>query len=500
MGIPPLIQTNVAILINLLALSISGGLIVASLLTPRRSATSLSVAMFSFILGLSSLLSLMRIIPSLRFGLPSVTIEIAIVATCILIALNFLIFAYLFTGSSHIGKLIIPSLLLSFVGVVQAISGNMIESDIAPPHLTTNRLILLILIIIGLGLTTTLLIITPSWRARQLRWPAVCMIGAYLLNMNQLALELSLNTLLLIAVVVQSASFVLYHQWSRPLEEMREKMEHISQTLHLTFSELHRQKNAVENLHLELASAYHHRLDMLATMSHELRTPLNSIIGYSELLRSQLYGHLNEKQSDRLERIHRNGLQLADLINSILDLNNAESQNLKLDMAPISVPTLYNALEAHFQPLCNKKRLAFKVDIAPDLPPLIGDFHRLQQTMTNLLDNALKFTNEGSISLSAQVLVYPTDKDESERFGLIPALGDGIWVVLAVSDSGIGIPPEDQERIFNRFAKTSGARYSGIGLGLAIAAKLVQLQSGHIWVKSQVNKGSTFFVALPSTT
>ncbi len=502
MGIPLHIQTNITILIHLLALSISGGLIITSLFTPRRGASNISASIFSLALGLSALLSLMQVIPALRFGIPQEIIAIALTLVAGLIPLAFFVFAYVFTGAPRLKPLIIPILLLGAVGLCAAFTQYSFSPSLDASaffYITHSGLLLLASVVIALIVMTVALFFSEGRRARQLRWPALCMVGAYLLSANPFAHRLSLDTLLIIIAVVQSAGLVLYHQWSRPMDEMREKMEQVNQTLRLAFGELHRQRNTVENLHLELVSAYHHRLDMLATMSHELRTPLNSIIGYSELLQSQLYGDLNEKQSDRLERIHRNGLHLAQLINSILDLNNAESGQLNIEKAPVAIADLYDALANHFRPLCDKKNLALEITLPPDLPPVWGDFQRLQQALSNLLDNAVKFTAQGRILLAAEARrLDEAQLSEATNPDATAPLTAGYWVILRVEDSGIGISEADQARIFDRFTKMSGARYGGIGLGLAIAAKLVSLQGGQIWVKSQLYKGSCFYIALPA--
>ena len=148
-----------------------------------------------------------------------------------------------------------------------------------------------------------------------------------------------------------------------------------------------------------------------------------------------------------------------------------------------------------------RKGLTIKVSSAPDLPTLYGDEGRIQQVFTNLLTNAIKFTDQGTITIDAILIVVERGTSAAFKLPFIGWLGDGNWIIITVTDTGIGIAPEDQARIFEEFGRADSVRAAhveGTGLGLAIAKKLVELHEGSIWVKSALGQGSTFFVALPA--
>ncbi|MEM9950466.1 MAG: histidine kinase N-terminal 7TM domain-containing protein [Chloroflexota bacterium] len=225
--------------------------------------------------------------------------------------------------------------------------------------------------------------------------------------------------------------------------------------------------------------------DFLATMSHELRTPLNAVIGYSELMTSGMVGDLSEQHWEYTDRIASNAKSLLELINDILDISKIEAGRMELKLRPMHLSTWMNELVVQNQVLADNKNLTFTIEIDHHLPEtLIGDADRLRQIAVNLLSNAFKFTNEGTVTF--QIL-----KHDSQ-----------LWSII-VTDTGIGIPPHKQETIFNEFqqADTSSTReHSGTGLGLAIVRKLVLMMGGHIRLQSELDKGSTFTVLLPLIT
>lgn len=262
---------------------------------------------------------------------------------------------------------------------------------------------------------------------------------------------------------------------------------------------------AIHNAELYAQAVQTSRLksEFLATVSHELRTPLNTIIGYSEMLLGGTYGALNEKQNERLNRVFNSGHHLLHLINSILDLSRIEAGRLELnpqhvDLEPLLVETVHTvAADAE------RKGLRLHLDIAPRLPEFEADPLRLQQILVNLLGNAIKFTQEGSVSLQARGLIFSGGQSDD---GLRPApdlhISDGTWLHLAVHDTGIGIRPQDHSTIFEVFRQADGSdirSYQGSGLGLAITQRLVQLHGGQIWVESEMGTGSSFHVLLPGS-
>ncbi|MEO8607075.1 MAG: GAF domain-containing protein [Chloroflexota bacterium] len=243
------------------------------------------------------------------------------------------------------------------------------------------------------------------------------------------------------------------------------------------------------------------KTEFLANISHELRTPLNAIIGYSELLLSQVYGELNQKQIDRLNRVNTGGKHLLELINDVLDLSKIEAGQMEIALAPMNVADVVYDAVADLTPQAEVKGLNLNLHINPDLPTIHADAQRLRQILTNLLDNAVKFTQTGNINLSISKI---TVRQGLTTSGIIAPdyvkAKDGDWLSVAVADTGIGISYEDQAIIFDSFRQADGSsirKYEGTGLGLAITRQLVKLHHGHIWVQSEPGKGSTFNVILP---
>ena len=229
---------------------------------------------------------------------------------------------------------------------------------------------------------------------------------------------------------------------------------------------------------LEVASR--HKSEFLANMSHELRTPLNAIIGFTQVLRQKLFGDVNEKQEEYLGDIQTSADHLLELINDVLDLSKVEAGQVELDVAPFS---LHEALERGVVMMKERAlRDGIQLDLEPDpnVDLVSGDERRIRQVVFNLLSNAVKFTPEGgTVTVSSAQLN-----------------GE---VHVSVSDTGPGIAPADQERIFEEFQQTDvGAeRHEGTGLGLALSKSLVELHGGRIWVESEPGNGSTFTFTLP---
>jgi signal transduction histidine kinase len=236
----------------------------------------------------------------------------------------------------------------------------------------------------------------------------------------------------------------------------------------------------IEQKGRELEAASRHKSEFLANMSHELRTPLNAVLGYAELIEDGIYGEVPTKMQDVLERIQQNGRHLLGLINDVLDLSKIEAGQLTLAPSDYSMRELVLDVVSATEALAAEKKLALEVDVPADLPRGHGDERRLTQVLLNLVSNAIKFTDAGSISVRAQV--------EDSSF------------LVAVSDTGLGIAEEDRERIFEEFQQvdtSSTRRKGGTGLGLAITRRIVELHGGRIWVESTRGQGSTFAFTLP---
>lgn len=238
------------------------------------------------------------------------------------------------------------------------------------------------------------------------------------------------------------------------------------------------QELAEKSEQLELASQ--HKSQFLANMSHELRTPLNAILGYAELLTDGIYGDLAEKPRSVLERVQHNGQHLLSLINDVLDLSKIEAGELKLTIDDYTLPSLVQSVLAATDSLARTKGLALSASIPDDLPAGRGDARRLSQVLLNLVGNAIKFTDAGEVAIGASA-------------------PDGRFQVT-IRDTGPGISPADQEKIFGEFQQldsSSTREKGGSGLGLAIAQRIVEMHGGRISVSSTPGLGSTFSIDIP---
>jgi len=230
----------------------------------------------------------------------------------------------------------------------------------------------------------------------------------------------------------------------------------------------------------QLAQASEHKSQFLANMSHELRTPLNAILGYTELMVDGIYGELPARAAGVLERVQNNGKHLLALINDVLDLAKIEAGQLTLTLEDFAMPDVVHSVVSATEGLASTKGLKFTADIMPGLPPGRGDARRLSQVLLNLVGNAVKFTDTGEVAIGAMA--------ENGNF------------VLTVRDTGPGIAPEDQDRIFGEFQQIDNSntrKKGGTGLGLAISKRMVEMHGGTISVESELGQGSTFRVVLP---
>jgi len=246
---------------------------------------------------------------------------------------------------------------------------------------------------------------------------------------------------------------------------------------------------AIENVRLfeeiqdksrQLAEASQHKSQFLANMSHELRTPLNAILGYTELMADGAYGEPSEKMNAVLKRLESNGRHLLGLINDVLDLSKIEAGQLLLDLADYTVEDIAHSVRSTLEPLATDKKLAFKLDLAPELPPGRGDGRRLTQVLINLVGNAIKFTDAGEVAIKAEA-------------------NNGSFHV-SVRDTGPGISAADQSKLFQEFQQADNSitrKKGGTGLGLAISKRIIEMHGGRIWIDSTIGQGSTFSFTVP---
>ena len=273
-------------------------------------------------------------------------------------------------------------------------------------------------------------------------------------------------------------------------EELRENTEH-----------LHAQKRMLEALQKEtedkaaaLARASQYKSEFLANMSHELRTPLNSLLILSRSLAENEQGNLDAEQVESARIIHESGSNLLRLINDILDLSKVEAGKMQVSVEPLRLETFAATLRRNFRHVAQDKQLGFEVELAPGLPDSIAtDGPKLEQIVNNLVGNAFKFTKAGEV----RVRIARADAGmHVGTSGLDPAQS----IMIAVSDTGIGIPPDKFEKIFQAFEQVDAGtsrQFGGTGLGLSISSGMAQLLGGEIQVASTPGAGTTFTVLLP---
>jgi signal transduction histidine kinase len=233
-------------------------------------------------------------------------------------------------------------------------------------------------------------------------------------------------------------------------------------------------------LNEELERASRAKSDFLASMSHELRTPLNAVLGFTEMILDDVYGETPPAIREPIGDIRTCGTQLLRLINDVLDLAKIEAGRMDLALGDYAVEDVVNTVKLSLRSLAAEKGIEFVAATQPDIPPAVGDAKRITQCLTNLAGNALKFTAQGRVEIWVEQ--------------------QGELLVYRVSDTGIGIPPDQIGHIFEEFRQadpTITREFGGTGLGLSITKRIVELHGGRIWVESEVGKGSSFFFSIP---
>ena len=258
------------------------------------------------------------------------------------------------------------------------------------------------------------------------------------------------------------------------------QMNEMSRELHELYDAQRRAAHQLRVLNAELEQASRAKSNFLASMSHELRTPMNAILGFTEMIRDGLYGEIPPEIEEPVSDIHTCGKQLLGLINNVLDLSKIEAGHMELALGEYVVEDIVNTVKLSLRALASTKGLDLVTAVAPDLPLCVGDGKRITQCLMNVAGNALKFTREGRVEIRVEL--------------------QGESLLFAVADTGIGIPADQVEHIFEEFRQadaTVSRDFGGTGLGLSISRKLVELHGGRIWVESEAGKGSTFFFSIP---
>jgi PAS domain S-box-containing protein len=268
---------------------------------------------------------------------------------------------------------------------------------------------------------------------------------------------------------------------ARLYEQLKQASDELERKIQAATGDIAQQNELLRRQAIELEQASALKSQFLANMSHEFRTPLNAMLGYTSMLLQGVAGPVELAAKRQLSRIESNGRHLLTIINEILDISRIEAGRMPLQVSRFKVPELISEVRAELEPIILRSKLAVNVHMERDLPALISDRQKVKQILLNLLSNALKFTHHGNVTISAK-----RSRDKT--------------IILAVSDTGIGIAAADHEKIFEDFRQLDNSptrAYGGTGLGLSICRRLSQMLDGRLTVLSQVGKGSTFTLTLP---
>jgi signal transduction histidine kinase len=264
----------------------------------------------------------------------------------------------------------------------------------------------------------------------------------------------------------------------------------------------------LERLYSEVARANTAKSEFLANISHELRTPLNAIVGFVELLKDGVYGDLSPRQVPPVDRIAASATHLRHLVDQVLDIAKIAAGRLEVHPETLVLRSFVLNIASELESLINERGLSLSIAVGASLPKVRTDPTHLRQILVNLIGNAVKYTPTGGIALRARLVGTTVDPSVRRHTPEDPSLASRSpdprrpWIALQVVDTGVGIAPADQVRIFDEFEQVNAgprgdSMQRGTGLGLAISRRLAQLLEGDIRVESQVGKGSTFTLWLP---
>jgi signal transduction histidine kinase len=266
-------------------------------------------------------------------------------------------------------------------------------------------------------------------------------------------------------------------------EQLKQASDELERKIQAATADIAQQNELLRRQAIELEQASQLKSQFLANMSHEFRTPLNAMLGYTSMLLQGVAGPLEAAAKRQLGRIESNGRHLLTIINEILDISRIEAGRMPLQISTFRVPELVGEVKSELEPIILRSKLAVTLDLPKDLKPISSDRQKVKQILLNLLSNALKFTHQGGVTISAR-------RSAAERA-----------LILSVSDTGIGIAPADQDKIFEDFRQLDNSptrAYGGTGLGLSICRRLAQMLGGRIAVQSHVGKGSVFTLTVPT--
>ncbi len=316
-------------------------------------------------------------------------------------------------------------------------------------------------------------------------------------------------------------SAIRMYQAEALVEAVNINMREKNRLLERKNRELAQQQQYIYQQNLKLQEVSRLKSEFVATMSHELRTPLNAIIGFSQILINQSKGTLSDTQDNMLNRVLVNGRALLELINDILAFSKLEAGRLELVPAPFDINQLVSQTIEELRSLALQKTLSLEFETTLENPLIVNDAGRLRQILTNLISNAIKFTDQGSVKIQLNASCpepdyFAFEQTEPERSESEPSESEPLdfeqhthhqptaeqsdKIIISVIDTGCGISDEDQRYIFEPFHQVDQKvtrKYAGTGLGLAITHSIVHMMQGSIRLESRIGKGSTFVVEIP---
>lgn len=297
----------------------------------------------------------------------------------------------------------------------------------------------------------------------------------------------------------QRGGLIVAHINITARKRMEEELENYSMELE---ARVQQRTKELEEKTIQAEAANRAKSDFLANMSHELRTPLNSIIGFSEILEDGMAGPIADNQKELLNDISTSGKRLLSLINDILDLSTVEAGKMQLELSEFNLEEIIDGSLVMFKEKAMKHTITIAAEVEAGIGAIVADERKLKQVLFNLLSNAFKFSPDGgSVSVAARQMVSDVGLGIGRESKPQSPNRDRSYLQISVTDTGIGISPEDQNKLFQPFQQIDSAlsrKYAGTGLGLNLCKRFVELHEGRIWVESVEGKGSKFTFAIPS--